>query len=59
MKFSCRGHATMAKNCTKKRDVLVKMFVCQSKPSVFFAACGRHCKNSLMLSSRNFATMVT
>ena len=35
------------------------MFFCQSKPIVFFSVRRYCCKNSLLLPSRNFATMVT
>ena len=32
---SCRGRATTAKKCTKKRDARAKKFFCQSKLIVF------------------------
>ena len=35
VKFPCRGHTTMAKNCTIKCDARANMFVCQSKPIDF------------------------
>ena len=43
----------------KKDWSTCKVFFCQSKPIVFFAVYRRSCKNSLLLWSRNFATMVT
>ena len=43
----------------KKDWSTCKVFFCQSKPIGFFAVYRRRCKNSLLLWSRNFATMVT
>ena len=56
---SCRGRATTAEKCTKKREARAKMFFCQSKLTVLFAVRRPRCKNFLLLSSGNFATMVT
>ena len=60
LEVSCRSRATTAKKCTEKRDARAKLSFCQSTPIVyFFAVRRRRYKNSLLLSFKNFATMVT
>ena len=60
LEISCRSRATTAKKCTETRDARAKLIFCQSTPiGYFFAVRRRRYKNSPLLSSKNFATMVT
>ena len=47
------------RNVQKRVMQVQRCFFCQCKPIVFFAVRRRRRKNSLLLSSRNFPTMVT
>ena len=54
------SHATTARKCTKKRDAREQLLF--ANPIAFFCfRCRRRrcCLSSLLLSSRNFVTMVT
>ena len=58
LEVSCWGCAPMAKKCRKKRDCcfanLNLLLFCHSR-----CCCHRHCFSSLLLWSKNFASMVT
>ena len=59
--LSCCIRAMTAKKCTKKRDACAKLFFFLINLLFFYHSCNRrHCRclSSLLLWSRNFATMV-
>ena len=63
IRFHVAGlRATTAKKCTKKHNARARLFFCWYGPISFCRSrCRRrhHCLSSLLLWSRNFATMVT